>query len=322
MAGPPRRRERPDDRQVGRRFATGLDSEGVHRRPDEAHLLARLPQFGPRGALDVLLVHRDRAAAARLDDIARRHAQIRDIADGAKQLVDPIGHRIGELEHSDLLGPDPDLVGGQPLGQCDRDPDRALVGEAGDSVVAVRAVGGRRQQVAHAEEAGNEAGPRPLIQAGGIAELLVSTVVHDRDAIRHRHRFFLVVGHEDERDPDLLLDPLELDLHLLAQLQVECAERFVEEQDGGSIDEGAGKRHTLCLPTGDLGRLASLEAGQLDELEHVGDAGLDLAVADLRAAQAEGDVLVDRQVGEERVILEDGVDVTLVGRQPGDVLTL
>ena len=91
-------------------------------------------------------------------------------------------------------------------------------------------------------------------------------VVHDGDAIGHRHRFFLVVGHEDERDPDLLLDPLELDLHLLAQLQVEGAERLVEEQDRRAVDQRARERDALRLAARDLVRLAILEAGQLDQL--------------------------------------------------------
>ena len=147
-------------------------------------------------------------------------------------------------------------------------------------------------------------------------------MVHDGDAIGHRHRFFLVVGHEDEGDPDFLLDPLQLDLHLLAQLQVEGAERLVEEQDGRAVDERPGEGDALGLAAGDLGRLAALEAGQLDELEHLGDALLDLGVVDVRPAQAEGDVLVDRQVREQGVVLEDRVDVPLVGRQPGDVLAL
>ena len=84
------------------------------------------------------------------------------------------------------------------------------------------------------------------------------------------------MGHVDERDPDLLLDPLQLDLHLLAELQVEGAERLVEEQDGGPVDQGPGERDALGLAAGDLVRLAVLEARQLDELEHVGDAALDL----------------------------------------------
>ena len=128
------------------------------------------------------------------------------------------------------------------------------------------------------------------------------------------------MGHVDERDPDLLLDPLELDLHLLAQLEVERAERLVEEEDGGSVDERPGQRDPLRLAAGDLGRLALLEAGQLDQLEHVGDARLDLVALDLLAPQPEGDVVLDRQVREQRVVLEDRVDVPLVRRQPGHVL--
>ncbi len=46
------------------------------------------------------------------------------------------------------------------------------------------------------------------------------------------------------------------------------------------------------------------------------------ASLDALAAEAEGDVLEDRQVREEGVVLEDGVDVALVRRQPGDVLAL
>ena len=52
------------------------------------------------------------------------------------------------------------------------------------------------------------------------------------------------------------------------------------------------------------------------------DAGLDLRVLDLLAAQPEGDVLVDRQVWEQGVVLEDRVDVALVRREPRHVLAL
>ena len=130
------------------------------------------------------------------------------------------------------------------------------------------------------------------------------------------------MGHVDERDPDLLLDPLELDLHLLAELQVEGAERLVEEQHGRPVDQGPGQRDALGLAARDLGRLARLEARQLDEREHVGHPALDLGVLDVLAAKAEGDVLEDRQVREERVVLEDRVDVALVRRQPRHVLAL
>ncbi len=309
-------------RQVGRRLATGLDRERVGRRPDQPDLLARLPELGARGALDVLLVDRDRPATAGLDDVAGRDAEVRHVADRAEQLVRAVRDRVVQLEQPDLLRAYADLVLGQPLGQRRRDTDGGPVGEPRDGEVALGAVGLGREQVADAQEPGDEPRPGSLVQAGRIGQLLVATVVHDGDAIGHRHRFFLVVGHEDERDPDLLLDPFQLDLHLLAQLQVECAERLVEQEDGRPVDERPGERDPLGLPTRDLGRLAALEARQFDELEHVGDALLDLGVVDVGAAKTERDVLVDRQVREEGVVLEDRVDVPLVGRQPGDVLAL
>jgi len=59
-----------------------------------------------------------------------------------------------------------------------------------------------------------------------LAELLDHAVAHHRDPVGHRQRLLLVVGDVDERDADLALDPLQLDLHLLAQLQVQRAERL------------------------------------------------------------------------------------------------
>ena len=60
------------------------------------------------------------------------------------------------------------------------------------------------------------------------------------------------MGHVDERDPDLALDPLQLDLQALAQLQVERAERLVEQQHRGPVDERAGERDALLLAAREL----------------------------------------------------------------------
>ena len=46
----------------------------------------------------------------------------------------------------------------------------------------------------------------------------------------------------------------------------------------------------------------------------------DLGLGDLAALEPEGDVALDVEVGEERVGLEDRVDVAAVGRRVGDVL--
>jgi hypothetical protein len=57
------------------------------------------------------------------------------------------------------------------------------------------------------------------------------------------------VGHVHERDTDLDLDPLQLDLHLPAQLEVESAQGLVEQQHLRVVDQSARKRDPLLLPT-------------------------------------------------------------------------
>ena len=73
----------------------------------------------------------------------------------------------------------------------------------------------------------------------------------------------------DERDPDLVLDPLQLELHLLAQLEVERAERLVEQQHARMVHERAPERDALLLAARELPRLPLREAGEPDELEHL-----------------------------------------------------
>ena len=144
-------------------------------------------------------------------------------------------------------------------------------------------------------------------------------MVHDRDPVAHRERLLLVVGHVDEGDADLLLDALELDLEPFAQLEVEGAERLVEEQEVGPVDQRTGQGHALLLAAGELVRLASLVAGEMDELEHLPGAAGDLVLGHVPALEPEGDVLADVEVGEEGVVLEDHVDRALVGRIVGHV---
>ena len=112
----------------------------------------------------------------------------------------------------------------------------------------------------------------------GDAELLDVPAVHHRDAVAHRERFLLVVRDVDERDADLALDALQLGLHLLAELEVERAERLVEQEHLGLVHDRARERDPLALAARELHRPAAAEPGEPHEVER--------AFGALRAARA------------------------------------
>ena len=91
-------------------------------------------------------------------------------------------------------------------------------------------------------------------------DLLDQAAVHDGDAVAHRERLFLVVRDVHERRARARLDLLELELHLLAQLEVERAQRLVEQQRRGFVDERAREGDALLLAARELRRLALLHA--------------------------------------------------------------
>ena len=96
--------------------------------------------------------------------------------------------------------------------------------------------------------------------SSGVPELRHPTGVHDRDPVAHRQRLLLVVGHVHERDADLALDALELELEALAELEVQRTERLVEQQHVRTVDERPGEGDPLLLAAGELVRPALLVA--------------------------------------------------------------
>ena len=58
-------------------------------------------------------------------------------------------------------------------------------------------------------------------------QLLNDPVIEDCDAVGHRKCLGLVVRYINDGDAEILVDMFYLILHLLAQLLVECAKRFV-----------------------------------------------------------------------------------------------
>ena len=130
------------------------------------------------------------------------------------------------------------------------------------------------------------------------------------------------MGDEQEGDADVALQVLQFDLHVAAQLAVECRERLVEKQHGGAVDEGAGERHALLLAARELIAAALAVAFEAHHGERLVHRAVDLGFGGLGTAlaQAIGNVVGDRQMRKQRVVLEHHVDRPAVGRDAGDVL--
>ena len=197
------------------------------------------------------------------------------------------------------------------------DPFRAHREGSGPSderggIVAVEHVGG-------ADEVGDEAVCGVLVYVARLANLLDASRVEHRKPVAQRQRLILVVGDDDERDTHLALYRLELQLHSLPQLEVERAERFVEQQHARPPDERTGQCDALTLPARQLRRPPRCLIGEAHQVEGVGSASAALGLRDASDLHAVLDVLRHRHVRKQCVLLEHGVDVPEAGGQPGDV---
>ena len=119
--------------------------------------------------------------------------------------------------------------------------------------------------------------------------------------------------------PSRFCSSLSSELHLLAQLAIERAQRLVAEQHRRLDHQRAGKRHALLLAARKLTGLACFEARQRHLSQRRRDPSLDLRLRHLAHAQAEGHILRHRPVREQRIGLEHHSHVPPVHRQVGDV---
>src|SRR6516165_1255722 len=103
------------------------------------------------------------------------------------------------------------------------------------------------QEVAVADEFPDEAVGRPVVDVERRSNLFDLAVAEHGDAIGHRHGLGLVVRDVDHGDADLAMDALDLDLHLLAQVLVERAQRLVEQKHIRIEHEPARERDALLL---------------------------------------------------------------------------
>ena len=203
---------------------------------------------------------------------------------------------------------------------------RSIGGRRGDAVRlgaqldVVGAHEGLAEAVDAAHEGHHELVDGVLVDLARGADLLDAAVVHDGDRVGDLHRLLLVVGDQDRRLVDLLVQAPQPVAQLLAHAGVEGAEGLVEQHHLGLDRERAGERHALALAARELAGVAVGQAVELHEREQLVDAVARLALGALADAQAEADVLAHRHVLEGGVVLEHEAHAALAHRHLGGVL--
>ena len=123
------------------------------------------------------------------------------------------------------------------------------------------------------------------------------------------------MGDEDGGRVRLALDTANLAAHIEAQPRIEIGQRLVEQEHVGTADESPGQRHTLLLAARHVGRAPVEQGLDLQKPGKFLDQFVDRGVVDAAQLQREGDVLIRRHVGIQRVGLEDDADIALLGRE-------
>ena len=217
------------------------------------------------------------------------------------------------VEQADVLGPDIEAVGA-PRTQC---RSAAQAQRALADMLRVDRLG--FDQVAAPDEVGHEVVAREAVDVVRIADLLDATALHDHDAVRHRQRLLLVMGHHQGGHAQVLLQLPDFGAQAHAFDRVERRQRLVEQQQVGLGRQRARQGDALLLAARELGRVFVLAAGQSDQPEHLVDALLEGLAAGAPLIESVGHVLADIQVRKQGIGLEDDTVVARGRRQPGDV---
>ena len=136
------------------------------------------------------------------------------------------------------------------------------------------------------------------------ADLDDLAVLHDGDAVGKPDRLVEIMGDEDDRLVQHILQPHQFVLHLAADQRVERRKRLVEEPDLGLGRQAAGNAHPLLLAARQFTRVEMLATAKADQVDHLAGAGLAGGPVHALDAEREGDVFQHVEVRQKREVLE------------------
>ena len=179
---------------------------------------------------------------------------------------------------------------------------------------AVHLPGPAADGVGGAHKAGHKRGLRRVVQRLRGADLLKAAGVHHRHMVRQHQGLGLVMGDVDKGGAKVGLQLLELNFHVLTQLQIQGTQGLVEQQQRGFEHQAACNRHPLLLPTRELVDALVLGTGKAHPLQHRADTPRDVGFGQAAPRQAIANVFADRHHGKQRQVLEHHVHRALVWR--------
>ena len=88
------------------------------------------------------------------------------------------------------------------------------------------------------------------------------------DLVGHGKRLRWIMGHMENCCLQLSKDLRHFGAHFNAQLDIQVAQRFIQQDDGRRHDESSGDRHPLLLPTGQFRRILVHQAVEVEQIHH------------------------------------------------------
>src|SRR5439155_22357396 len=159
-----------------------------------------------------------------------------------------------------------------------------------------------------------------IIDSATVRNLPDYPLIHDRDAVRHRQRFALIMGDVNEGDADTLLDGAQFVAHMLAKLEIERRQGLIEKQHLRLDGKCARNGNALFLATGEFAHQLVALARQGDEIQEIFGAAAAIGLVDAKQASSISDVFSNRHQREQCEILENERGRPLIRADAGHIL--
>jgi hypothetical protein len=153
-------------------------------------------------------------------------------------------------------------------------------------------------------------------------DLLEHPVAQHGHALAQRHRLDLIVGDVDRGHPEALVQAGQLRPHRDTQLGVQVRQRLVHQERLRLAHDRAAHRHALTLAAREHRRLAREQLVQAERARDLLHPALALGARHAPQLEPVGQVVLDRHVRVQGVVLEHHGDVAPLGLEARDVLAI